>query len=249
MTRTGGGCVDHWNVASVVKGGQQEGLHYNEISITGAIRRMNPLHPAMRLPSRTPMTRMTHLHARWLVFIVASMSFSAQADESANIRRLYAAGYPMTAMARVDQSLAAQPNDLQLRFLKGAMLADAKRNVEATVLFQKLTEDFPDLAEPYNNLAALYAATGEYQKARDALEQSLRNNPNYPTAHENLGDVLAVLARQSYIRALQLAPNNVVLTRKLAVMSELPAPIDGNSAAPRGGSDSVPVPAVTPGSK
>ena len=42
MTRDGGGRVNDWNVAPDVKGGRQEGLHYNEISIAGAIRRMEP---------------------------------------------------------------------------------------------------------------------------------------------------------------------------------------------------------------
>ena len=190
----------------------------------------------MRLLSRTPMTRLTrstHLPARWLFAIALSLSFATQADESADIRRLHDAGHTLPAISRVNELLAAHPNDPQIRFLKGVMLADAKRSAEAVALFQKLTEDFPELAEPFNNLAALHAASGDYRKARDALEQSLLINPSHVTAHENLGDVYVALARQSYARALQLAPNNVTVPRKLALLRELSAPTDrvGNSVS------------------
>jgi tetratricopeptide (TPR) repeat protein len=111
-----------------------------------------------------------------------------------------------------------------MRFMKGVMLADAKRDAEAMALFQKLTEDYPDLAEPYNNLAALYAASGDYSKARATLEQALRTNPSYATAHENLGDVYAALAAQSYTRAQKFDPANVSVAPKLALVRGLYKP-------------------------
>jgi tetratricopeptide (TPR) repeat protein len=124
-------------------------------------------------------------------------------------------------MQRADQYLTANPRDPQMRFMKGVMLADARRNTEAIALFQKLTEDYPDLAEPYNNLAALYAAGGDYSKARTTLELALRTNPSYATAHENLGDIYAALAAQSYSRALKLDPRNVTVPPKLALVREM----------------------------
>ena len=39
--------------------------------------------------------------------------------------------------------------------------------------FEQLTEDFPELPEPYNNLAVLYAADGQLDRARAALELAL----------------------------------------------------------------------------
>ena len=89
------------------------------------------------------------------------------------------------------------------------------------MLFRSLVDDFPDLAEPYNNLAALYAATGDYTRARITLEQAVRANPSYATAHENLGDVYAALASQSYARAQKLEPVNSALESKLALVREL----------------------------
>jgi tetratricopeptide (TPR) repeat protein len=137
------------------------------------------------------------------------------------VQRLYYSGQSAAAMQRADQFLATNPKDPQMRFVKGVMLADAKRVTEAVQLFERIIEDYPDLAEPYNNLAVLYAGAGDYLKARATLEQALRTNPSYATAHQNLGDVQVALAAQSYARALKLDPGNATVPRKLAIVREL----------------------------
>ena len=161
------------------------------------------------------------LPALWLLAACLGGAFGAHADELSDVQRLYYSGQSVAAMQRADQFLATNPKEPQMRFLKGVMLADTKRNVEAVALFEKLSEDHPDLAEPYNNLAALYAAGGDYAKARATLEQALRTNPGYATAHENLGDVYAALAAQSYARALKLDPANVSVAPKIALVRGL----------------------------
>src|SRR3972149_4567020 len=80
---------------------------------------------------------------------------------------------------------------------------------------------FPALPEPYNNLAVIYAAQGQYEKARAALEQSIRTHPSYATAYENLGDVYAKLASQAYDKALQLDSANTGAQNQLALVREL----------------------------
>ena len=158
---------------------------------------------------------------------VMSSSLIAHADELSEVQRLYYAGQPSVAMQRADQFLGANPRDAQMRFMKGVMLADGQQQAQAITLYEKLIEDYPDLAEPYNNLAVLHAAAGDYTKARAALELALRTNPNYATAHENLGDVQAALAAQSYARALKLEPASTTLGPKLAIVRGLykpPAP-------------------------
>lgn len=139
----------------------------------------------------------------------------------AEVHRLHYAGQTDAALAKADAYLATKPNDAQMRFLKGVILADSQRRSEAIAIFQKLVDDYPDLAEPYNNLAALYAAGGDYTRARITLEQAVRANPGYATAHENLGDVYAALASQSYARAQKLEPANGTLESKLALVREL----------------------------
>jgi len=162
------------------------------------------------------------LHLRRLLSIVVLGSvFAAHADELSEVQRLYYAGQAAAAMQRADTFLGTRPKDAQMRFIKAVMLADAKRDAEAVALFQQISADYPDLAEPYNNLAVLYAGAGDYAKARATLEQALRTNPTYATAHENLGDVHAALAAQSYARALKLDPASVTVPPKLAIVREL----------------------------
>ena len=167
-----------------------------------------------------------------LLILGIGVALTTRADELSDVQRLYYSGHAAAAMQRADQFLATTPGDPQMRFMKGVMLADAKRDADAIAVFQRLTEDHPDLAEPYNNLAALYAAGGDYTKARATLEQALRTNPSYATAHENLGDVYAALAAQSYGRALKLAPANTTVAPKLALVRGLYKPRAAEAAPP-----------------
>lgn len=182
------------------------------------------------MPMHRPTLSLPQCLARLLVVACTVTATLARADDLDDVQRLYYSGQATAAMQRADQFLAIHPNDPQMRFIKGVMLTDAKRNMEAIAVFQKLSEDYPDLAEPYNNLAALYAAAGDYAKARATLEQALRMNPGYATAHENLGDVYAALAAQSYARALKLDPGNVTVPPKLALVRELYKRPIGNAA-------------------
>ena len=84
-----------------------------------------------------------------------------------------------------------------------------------------ITEDYPELPEPYNNLAVLYAQQKQYDKARTALEMAIRTHPSYAIAYENLGDVYAKLASQAYDKALQLDNANATTQNKLALIRDL----------------------------
>jgi tetratricopeptide (TPR) repeat protein len=88
-------------------------------------------------------------------------------------------------------------------------------------VFTKLTEDYPELPEPYNNLAVLYAQQKQYDKARTALEMAIRTHPAYAIAYENLGDVYAKLASQAYDKALQLDSANAAAQGKLSLIRDL----------------------------
>ncbi len=143
------------------------------------------------------------------------------ADESDEVSKLIQSGQFEQAQARADAYLANRPNDAQMRFLKGLILTERNKTAEAITVFTKLTEDFPELPEPYNNLAVLYAGRGEYEKARESLEMAIRTHPSYATAHENLGDVYAKLASQSYDKALQLDGRNSTAQTKLSLVRNL----------------------------
>lgn len=159
-----------------------------------------------------------------LLFALAGLAFAgapSHADEADEVSKLIQRSQFEQAQARADAYLANRPNDAQMRFLKGLILTERNKTGEAITVFTKLTEDFPELPEPYNNLAVLYAGRGEYEKARESLEMAIRTHPSYATAHENLGDVYAKLASQSYDKALQLDGRNSTAQTKLSLVRNL----------------------------
>lgn len=145
----------------------------------------------------------------------------AQTEDYAEVNRLLRSGQLAEALTKADQYLAGKARDPQMRFLKGVILTESGKTQEAITTFSKLTEDYPELPEPYNNLAVLYAGQSQFDKARAALEMAIRTNPSYATAHENLGDVYAKLASQAYSKALQLDGSNPAVAPKLSLIRNL----------------------------
>ncbi len=155
------------------------------------------------------------------LFLGAALAAPLHADELSDATALLRQKQHAQALDKVNQFLAAKPRDAQGRFLKGLILADQNKTAEAIDVFTKLTQDYPELPEPYNNLAVLYATQGQYEKARQALEMSIRTHPSYATAYENLGDVYAKLASQAYDKALQLDSSNSAAKSKLSMVREM----------------------------
>jgi tetratricopeptide (TPR) repeat protein len=139
----------------------------------------------------------------------------ATADEVQDANKLFKQGQQAQALEKLDAVLASKPKDAQARFLKGLIFTEQGKTAEAIKIFTGLTEDYPDLPEPYNNIAVLYAGQGQYEKAKVELEMAIRTHPSYATAHENLGDIYAKMASQAYDRALQLDKSNTGTATKL----------------------------------
>lgn len=161
---------------------------------------------------------------RWLA-LAAALSLSllspAHADDYTAVNELIRSGKLTEALARADQYLVGKPRDPQMRFIRGVIQTEAGKPSDAINTFTKITQDYPELPEPYNNLAVLYAGQNQFDKARAALEMAIRTNPSYATAHENLGDVYAKLASQAYSKALQLDGGNTGVQPKLALIRTL----------------------------
>jgi tetratricopeptide (TPR) repeat protein len=205
----------------------------------------------------TPITLL--IRSRFLfttVFMVFALSTPAHADPLQEVSRLIKQGQFSQALEQADKYLAAKPKDAQARFLKGIALTEMNRPNDAIAVFQKLTEDFPELPEPYNNLAVIYAQQKQYDKAKGALEMAIRTHPSYATAHENLGDIYARLASQAYDKALQLDSSNSSAQSKLALIRDLmtssgrspakPATTPVQVAEVRPTEPKLPAPAIAP---
>ena len=180
------------------------------------------------------------------LFLAASFAPTlAYADEYADVNVLIRAGKLPEALAKADQYLAGKPRDPQMRFIRGVIQTEAGKPADAIGTFTKITEDYPELPEPYNNLAVLYAGQSQFDKARAALEMAIRTNPSYATAHENLGDVYAKLASQAYSKALQLDGSNAGVQPKLALIRTLFTP-DAKGQKPAAAAPAAPVAAAKP---
>jgi tetratricopeptide (TPR) repeat protein len=162
--------------------------------------------------------------ARLAAFVVClglATPVFAQVDELQEAQQLLKQGQVDRALERVDQYLKSKPKDARGRFLRGILLTEQNKPNDAIRVFTELTQDFPELPEPYNNLAVLHASQGQYDKARAALEMAIRTHPSYATAHENLGDIYAKMASQAYDKALQLDKGNQGAQTKLNLIKDL----------------------------
>jgi tetratricopeptide (TPR) repeat protein len=166
--------------------------------------------------------RLTRIAALVLTIgLSLSTSAWAQSDPLQDANQLFRQGQFDRAMERVNSYLGSRPKDARGRFLKGLILTEQNKPNEAIKVFTDLSQDYPELPEPYNNLAVLYASQGAYDKARNSLEMAIRTHPSYATAHENLGDIYAKMASQAYDKALQLDRGNQAAAGKLNLIKDL----------------------------
>lgn len=156
-----------------------------------------------------------------VLLVLVSCSISAAGDSLKNIKKLLKDSQYEKALPRLESFLKENPKHAEARFLKGLALAEDGQTEEAQEVFLALTDDYPDLPEPHNNLAVLYAAKGDYAMARRSLLHAISNHPNYATAHENLGDIYARMAGIAYGKALEIDADNQTARVKLAMVREL----------------------------
>ena len=131
------------------------------------------------------------------------------------------------ALKQIDLALKANPRNVQLQFKKAVVYNRMGNRRVAKTLFGDMIDKYPEIVEPYNNLAAIYAAEGNLAKARELLTQAVTLNPNFAMGYENLGD-LALQGRHAdeqkaleyYEKALSLTPRDKPLSRKVKALRD-----------------------------
>lgn len=186
--------------------------------LLSALRPLPVPHP--RRPALLP--RLRPALAGWVACLLLGVGPAlANTPAAREIEQQYRSGATVPALQRLDRALAERPGDADLRFLKAVLLAETGRADEAATWYERMTQDFPELPEPHNNLAVLRAAAGQLDAARVLLETALRLAPDYRTARENLGDVYVRLAARAYAAAGEGVTAEPLLLRKLAAARAL----------------------------
>jgi Flp pilus assembly protein TadD len=153
-------------------------------------------------------------------FEISEAARKAYAQTMSEARELLARKQYDEAIARLDRLAAERPREPQARFLKAIALADQNKTDAALAVYRALVADFPEMPEPHNNLAVLYAQRGALGLARDELLLAIQTAPDYAVARENLGDVYAQLAAEQYERAASLDKRNRSAAAKLKLVRE-----------------------------
>ncbi|GMQ77444.1 MAG: hypothetical protein BMS9Abin01_2792 [Gammaproteobacteria bacterium] len=153
-------------------------------------------------------SRLSWPHAVAALAVFCLLATPAVAATLPEIRALAAEQQYSQALKQLEAFLEDNPDDVEARLFKGVILTRQGNTDEAIATFDQLSKDKPELPEPFNNLAVLYAAQGRYDDSRKVLLRAIELEPRYDTAHENLGDVYAKLASIAYERAFTLNENN-----------------------------------------
>mgnify|MGYP006107066885 FL=1 len=154
----------------------------------------------------------------FLLFSPFAYSMQSNIEE---IKLLLKNGEYVLAETLTNKSIEENLNDPELLFYKGIIETNMGKNNQAIDTFRNLTDRFPELPEPYNNLAVLYAEKGQFSLAKEILEQAIKTNPSYLTAHINLGDIFTKMASESYNKALEIDKSNNVAITKLSMITQL----------------------------
>ncbi len=144
-----------------------------------------------------------------------------RADVYDDVERLIRNGQLDRASQSSAEHLKKSPQDPQMRLLSSRILDAQGQSAQALALLESLTLEFPELPEPHNNLAVLYARADRVQDALESLNKALLARPDYAIALENLGDLHLNLALQAYRRASQSPAAPASASRKADTLAPL----------------------------
>lgn len=125
-----------------------------------------------------------------------------------DVERLIKARKYQDAINLIGTQIQANPRNVQLRFVKARLQLEMRQWDAAKKTLTEITQQFPELPEPYNNLAALAANQGNWIEARDYLELALKLRPTYAIASANLGEIYIRLGAEAYTNAAKGAQLN-----------------------------------------
>jgi tetratricopeptide (TPR) repeat protein len=142
------------------------------------------------------------------------------ADPHEEVLKLLKQDLSEQAFVMVSQYLLDHPQDPQMRFWLGNLWVKKGEKKTAAEVFQRLTQDFPELSEPYNNLGILQFESGDFSAAKASFESALKVQPDFALAVENLADTYLLLSRSTLVHATALDPKSKSAKYKLELINQ-----------------------------
>lgn len=148
----------------------------------------NPLNPELSETVGVP----------FLSFLIIEPDPVTKNAVPSDIEKLVKARKYQDSINAINDHLKKTPRNVQLRYVKARLQIELREFDAAKKTLIEITQQFPELPEPYNNLAAIAANQGRWIEARDYLELALKLRPSYSLAAANLGEVYVHLAAKAY---------------------------------------------------
>ena len=130
-------------------------------------------------------------------------------------------GNPRGALKQLETRLSTRPDDSRAAYLKGLVLMQLGRSEEAERWYKMMQANFPDLPQPGNALAVIYAGRGDLPAAEAALRALLEKHPDHTSARVNLARLYVQMAQTEYEKALKDTPDNAMIARKLEALKAM----------------------------
>ncbi len=162
------------------------------------------------------------------IAICTSLTLSglARADIYSDVNALVQSGQWQKAQALAELRLQTAPTDPQMRLLQSRIQTGLGQTQAAMDTLRALTQSYPELPEPHNNLAVLLVRENRFAEALQSLQTAVEVRPDYALALENLGDMHLTLAIEAYAKALKSSPVQAprLQTKKTAAEQVLKTP-------------------------
>lgn len=154
-----------------------------------------------------------------LTFACLTTAYAVDSPAFELVKQDMAAGHYEKALQKLEPLVKAEDSNYEAWFLYGVAHVHAQQFHQAIEAFRHVIDLHPILAEPHNNIAAIYNALGDTPAAIAELKEALKKRPNYVVAEENLADLYVKLALQHYRNTLNQVENPIVEQRYNRLLS------------------------------
>lgn len=154
-----------------------------------------------------------------LIFACLTTAYAGDSPAFELVKKDMATGQYEKAIQKLEALVKAEDSNYEAWFLYGVAHVHAQQFHQAIEAFRHVIDLHPILAEPHNNIAAVYNSLGDTPAAIAELKEALKKRPNYVVAEENLADLYVKLALQHYRNTLNQVENPIVEQRYNRLLS------------------------------